>query len=71
MEKSSSDLNQDQALQVLLQSALVAQRRGAFNLDEAELVAKAFKIFAPIPQPQPQQQQQQQQTQPNQDTLTI
>ena len=37
----------DQALGLLVQAAQLAQNRGAFNLDEAALVAQAVKHFAP------------------------
>ena len=39
--------NHNQALGVLVQAAHVAQKRGAFDLEEATLVAQAIKIFSP------------------------
>lgn len=40
-------LNQQQALQVLVDAARVAQSKGIFTLDDAELVNKAIKAFMP------------------------
>jgi hypothetical protein len=40
-------LNQNQALQVLVDAARVAQSKGIFTLDDAELVNKAIKAFIP------------------------
>ena len=40
-------LNQNQALQVLVDAARVAQTKGIFTLDDAELVNKAIKAFIP------------------------
>lgn len=40
-------LNQQQALQVLVDAARVAQSKGIFTLDDAELVNKAIKAFIP------------------------
>ena len=37
----------DQALGLLVQAAQLAQNRGAFNLDEAALVAQAVRHFTP------------------------
>jgi len=38
-------LNQQQALQVLVDAARVAQSKGIFTLDDAELVNKAIRAF--------------------------
>jgi hypothetical protein len=38
-------LNQQQALQVLVDAARVSQSKGVFTLDDAELVNKAIKAF--------------------------
>ena len=49
-------MTQDQALNTLIQAAIVAQSKGAFTLDEASLVNDAVKAFKPqdVPQePQP------------------
>lgn len=45
------NLTQDHALIVLIASANHAQSRGAFNLEEAELVAKAIKRLTVKSQP--------------------
>ena len=42
-----AELNQQQALQVLVDAAKVAQSKGIFTLDDAELVNKAIKAFLP------------------------
>lgn len=42
-----AELNQNQALQVLVDAARVAQAKGIFTLDDAELVNKAIKAFIP------------------------
>lgn len=42
----------DQALGLLVQAAQLAQNRGAFNLDEAALVAQAVRHFAPPAPPE-------------------
>jgi len=46
-------LTQQQALQVLVDAARVAQSKGIFTLDDAELVNKAIKAFVgpagPVP----------------------
>jgi hypothetical protein len=41
------NLNQQQALQVLVDAARVAQSKGIFTLDDAELVNKAIRAFMP------------------------
>lgn len=46
MEKSQ-ELTQGQAINVLIQAARIAQSKGAFTLEDAELVAKAIRIFVP------------------------
>ena len=52
---------QVKALQVLLQGVQVAQKRGAYDLSEAEILSKAVKQFiAPKSEAEAQQQQQQQ-----------
>lgn len=42
-----AELNQQQALQVLVDAAKVSQSKGIFTLDDAELVNKAIKAFLP------------------------
>lgn len=46
MEKPQ-ELTQGQAVNVLIQAARIAQSKGAFSLEDAELVAKAIRIFVP------------------------
>jgi hypothetical protein len=48
-------LNQQQALQVLVDAARVAQSKGIFTLDDAELVNKAIRAFMPPAGPVPSQ----------------
>ena len=44
-------MNQQQALNVLVQAARIAQSKGAYTLEDAELVAKAIKLFIPTQDP--------------------
>jgi hypothetical protein len=46
-------LNQQQALQILVDAARVSQSKGIFSLDDAELVNKAIKAFMPPQGPVP------------------
>ena len=46
-------LNQQQALQVLVDAAKIAQSKGIFTLDDAELVNKAIRAFIPPAGPTP------------------
>ena len=41
------ELNQSQAVNVLIQAARIAQSKGAFTLEDAELVSKAIRVFVP------------------------
>ena len=45
------NLNPQQALQVLVDAARIAQSKGVFSLEDAEVVAKAIRTFTP-PTPQ-------------------
>ena len=45
-------LNQNHALSILIRACEVAQKRGAFNLDEAALLSQAVKLFVPDPPPE-------------------
>jgi len=45
--ENTQELNQGQAVNVLIQAARIAQSKGAFTLEDAELVAKAIKAFVP------------------------
>jgi hypothetical protein len=40
-------LSQEQALGVLVQAAKVGQSKGAYTLEDAELIAKAIRVFTP------------------------
>lgn len=42
-----AELNRQQALQVLVDAARIAQSKGIFTLDDAELVNKAVRAFTP------------------------
>lgn len=42
------ELNQSQAVNVLIQAARIAQSKGAFTLEDAELVSKAIRVFVPV-----------------------
>jgi len=44
-------LNQSQAVNVLIQAVRIAQAKGAFTLDDAEMVNKAIKVFVPAGDP--------------------
>ena len=46
-EETPQEMNQGQAVNVLIQAARIAQAKGAFTLEDAELVAKAIKVFVP------------------------
>jgi len=45
-------MNQEQALGVLVQAAKVGQSKGAYSLEDAEVIAKAIRVFTP-PEPKP------------------
>ena len=45
------EMTQQQALEVLVNAVKVAQKRGAFELEEAPILAQAVGVFMP-PQPQ-------------------
>lgn len=65
MSSQSQELTQQQALELLVSGVQAAQRKGSYSLEEAELLAKACRVFVrqatsqealqtPVPQP-PQQ----------------
>lgn len=54
-------LTQQQAIGLLVQGVQIAQQRGAYNLEEAELIAIAIRAFKP-------QSEQQAVTQPTEET---
>jgi hypothetical protein len=48
--QNPQELTQAQAVNVLIQAARIAQSKGAFTLEDAELVSKAIKAFVPVNQ---------------------
>ena len=46
-QKAPETLTQNQAVNVLIQAANIAQGKGAFTLEDAELVSKAIRVFKP------------------------
>ena len=40
-------MNQTQAVNVLIQAARIGQSKGAYTLEDAEMVSKAIKVFVP------------------------
>lgn len=46
-EKESQELTQGQAVNVLIQAARIAQSKGSYTLEDAELVSRAIKVFVP------------------------
>lgn len=55
MTTTTPELTQQQALELLVSGVQAAQRKGSYNLEEAELLARACRVFvkpvAPVPQP--------------------
>ena len=47
MSQETQEMNQGQAVNVLIQAARIAQQKGAFTLEDAEMVSKAIKVFVP------------------------
>ena len=41
------ELNGQQALNVLIQAVRIAQGKGAFTIEDAEIISKAIKVFVP------------------------
>lgn len=50
--ENPQELTQAQAINVLIQAARIAQSKGAYTLEDAELVAKAIRVFVPTTQAQ-------------------
>lgn len=44
---NQQNLTQSQAVNVLIQAARIAQSKGAFTLEDAELISHAIKLFIP------------------------
>ncbi len=40
-------MTQEQALGILVQSAKVGQSKGAYSLEDAELISQAIRVFTP------------------------
>lgn len=45
--EQQQELTQAQAINVLIQAARIGQSKGAFTIEDAELIAKAIKLFMP------------------------
>jgi hypothetical protein len=43
----TGELNGQQALNVLIQAVRIAQGKGAYTLEDAEIIARAIKLFVP------------------------
>lgn len=41
----NQELTQEQALSVLIQAARLGQKAGAYSIEDAELIAKAIRVF--------------------------
>jgi hypothetical protein len=50
--ENPQELTQAQAVNVLIQAVRIAQAKGAYTLEDAELVAKAIRVFVPTNQTQ-------------------
>ncbi len=46
-EANPAELTHGQAVNVLIQAARIAQTKGAFTLEDAEMVSKAIRVFVP------------------------
>ena len=44
---TTGELNGQQALNVLIQAVRIAQGKGAYTIEDAEIISKAIKIFVP------------------------
>lgn len=49
-------MNQQEALEILVQAVRLANKRGAYEIEESEQIAQAIKVFSQ-PQPQPESNQ--------------
>ena len=47
VNQNIGELNGQQALNVLIQAVRIAQGKGAYTLEDAELISKAIKVFVP------------------------
>jgi hypothetical protein len=46
-ENNTGDLNGQQALNVLIQAVRIAQSKGAYTIEDAELISRAIRVFVP------------------------
>jgi hypothetical protein len=46
-ENPTGELNGQQALNVLIQAVRIAQGKGAYTIEDAELISRAIKVFVP------------------------
>ena len=46
-ENQTGELNGQQALNVLIQAVRIAQGKGAYTIEDAEIISQAIKIFVP------------------------
>ena len=46
-ENQTGELNGQQALNVLIQAVRIAQGKGAYTIEDAELISRAIKVFVP------------------------
>lgn len=44
---TQQQLNQAQAVNILIQAVRIAQSKGAYTLEDAELISQAIKVFIP------------------------
>ena len=52
MSQETQEMNQGQAVNVLIQAARIAQQKGAFTLGDASLIHKALQeLMSSFPQP--------------------
>ena len=47
VNENVGNLNGQQALNVLIQAVRIAQQKGAYTLEDAEMISKAIKVFVP------------------------
>ena len=45
--QAPAELNGQQALNVLIQAVRIAQGKGAYTIEDAELISRAIKVFVP------------------------
>lgn len=50
--ENPQELTQAQAINILIQAVRIAQSKGAYTLEDAELVVRAIRLFVPTTQAQ-------------------